>query len=79
MALPSPISHLIIDGKEVEVFRCETCMTGLVIRSKDFGYDSQARYMEHAGHTLKQPVILRDGEIQDILDELSIAEKWNGN
>lgn len=77
MALPSPISHLIIDGKEVEVFRCETD-GGLVIRSNDFCYDSQARYKEHAGHSLKQPVILRDGEIQDVLDELSILEKYNG-
>lgn len=77
MALPSPISHLIIDGKEVEVFRCETD-NGLVIHSKDFNYDSQARYKEHGGHSLKQPVILREGEMQDILDELSIAEKWDG-
>lgn len=77
MALPSPISHLIIDGKEVEVFRCDTD-DGLVIRSKDFGYDSQLRFREHGGHKLKQPVILRDGEIQSILDELSIAEKYLG-
>lgn len=77
MALPLPISHLIIDGKEVEVFRCDAD-GGLVIRSKDFEYDSQRLYKEHGGHTLKQPVILKDGEIQDVLDELSISERYSG-
>lgn len=77
MALPSPISHLIIDGKEVEVFRCDTD-GGIVIRSADFSYDAQASFRAHGGHKLKQPVILRTGEIQDVLDELSIMEKYNG-
>lgn len=77
MALPLPISHLIIDGKEVEVFRCDTD-GGLVINTQNFGYNSQASFRAHGGHKLKQPVILREGEIQDVLDELSIAEKWDG-
>ena len=75
MALPSPISHIVIDSTEVEVFRCETD-GGLVIRSKS--YDSSALFQAHSGHKLKQPVILKDGEMQEIFDELGIQEKWNG-
>lgn len=59
------------------MFRCDTD-GGLVIRSKDFGYDSQASYRAHGGHKLKQPVILRAGELQEIMDELSIQDKYAG-
>lgn len=75
MALPSPITHVIIDGKEVEVFRCDTD-GGLVIRS--FEYDSQALFKAHGGHKLKQPVILKEGEMQEIFDELQIKEIYSG-
>lgn len=77
MALPLPLSHLIIDGKEVELFRCDTD-GGIVICSRDFDYDSQASFRAHSGHKLKQPVVLKDGEMQEILDELSILDGGNG-
>lgn len=75
MALPLPITHIIVDGKEVEVFRCETDK-GLVIRTA--GYDSQALFQAHAGHEIKQPVTLRDGEMQEIFDEIGIMERYDG-
>ena len=71
MPLPLPCSHLMIDDVEVELFRCDTD-GGLVISSK--GYDSQALLQAHGGHKMLQPVILRDGEIEEILDELKLRQ-----
>ena len=70
MPLPLPCSHLIIDDVEVELFRCDVD-GGLVIALQ--GYDSQALFQAHAGHKLNQPVILKDGEIEQVIDELKLA------
>lgn len=42
-----------------------------MIRSK--GYDSSELYRSHAGHSFKQPVILKEDEIKQVIDELGIA------
>ena len=69
MPLPLPCTHLMIDDLEVELYRCHTD-GGLVIFAK--GYDSQALFKAHGKHELRQPVIIKDGEIEQILDELGI-------
>ena len=76
MALPSPVSHIIVDGHEVELFRCSTD-GGLLFSTKE--YDSAALFQAHSGHRMKQPVILKDGELQEIFDELGIQEMKSGN
>lgn len=70
MPLPLPCSHLMIDDTEVELFRCDLD-GGLVIRAE--GYDSQALFQAHGGHKLNQPVVLKDGEIEQIIDELKLG------
>ena len=54
---------------EVEVFRCQTD-GAVVFHAK--GYDASPLYKLHAGHRLNQPVVFRDGEIQDIMEELRL-------
>ena len=68
MGIPLPQSTIEIDGKVVELFRCETDW-GLVIRAN--GYDSQALFQVHAGHHINQPVILEDHEIDLIRKEIN--------
>ena len=73
MALPQPTTHLIVNQgdvtTEVEVFRCQTD-GAVVFHAK--GYDASPLYKLHAGHRLNQPVVFREGEIQDIMDELKL-------
>ena len=56
--IPKPCSALLIDGKEVEIFRCETD-GGLV-----FNHQSLLRH--HPGHRFRSPVGLKDGEMEEI-------------
>lgn len=71
MTLPLPTSHLIVNqgdaSHEVEVFRCET--DGAVL-FRTSGYDSSRLYQLHGGHKLKQPVVLKQLEIDEIMEEL---------
>lgn len=73
MPLPQPTSHLIVTQgdvtSEVEVFRCDTD-GALVFRAK--GYDTSELYRLHAGHKLKQPVVFKSGEINEIMHELDL-------
>lgn len=71
MALPLPTTHLIVNSGErtveVEVFRCQTD-GAVVFHAK--GYDSSPLYKLHAGHKLNQPVVFRQGEMQEIMEEI---------
>jgi len=64
MTLPVPITHLknAATGAELEVFRCETD-GGIVLPFQD-------SLELHAGHKLRNPVILKEGELE------AIAEEW---
>lgn len=59
-----------IDDLEVELFRCEAD-GGIVIKAH--GYDHGPVFASHAGHRFKQPVIVTESEIEEILDELKLV------
>lgn len=73
MALPQPTTHLVVKQgdvtTEVEVFRCQTD-GAVVFQAK--GYDASPLYKLHSGHRLNQPVVLRQGEIEEIMEELNL-------
>ena len=58
--IPKPCSRVLIDGKELEIFRCQAD-GGLVFQHQDL-------LRLHPGHRFSSPVILKDGELKEIAD-----------
>lgn len=55
----TPTSHLVLDGHEIEVMRCDTD-GALVTKSPDC-------FLKHKGHKFKQPVCLTRNEIENLI------------
>lgn len=55
----APTSHLVIDGREIEVMRCSTD-GAIVTRHED-------SFLKHVGHRFKQPVCLTRHEIEALI------------
>lgn len=55
----TPTSHLVIDGKEIEVMRCKT--DGAIVTK------NPENFLLHIGHRFKQPVCLTRNEIESLV------------
>lgn len=55
----TPTSHLVIDGKEIQVHRCETC--GVIVT------DKPEHLPKHGGHKVRQPVCIKRDEVELII------------
>lgn len=62
MGLPTPCTHVVLNDKEWEVFRCKVD-GGIVIQT-------QSSLAAHAGHRLANPVILTNEELIQLESEL---------
>lgn len=58
MTIPQPCSRVLIDGKEVEIFRC-MADGGLI-------FQDQALLRLHPGHRFSSPVMLKEGELEEL-------------
>jgi len=58
MNIPKPCVALNIDGEELEIFRCRAD-GGLVFQHQDL-------LRLHPGHNFTTPVILKDGEAEEL-------------
>lgn len=56
--IPTPCSRVLIDGKELEIFRCQAD-GGLVFHHQDL-------LRLHPGHRFSSPVIFKEGELEEL-------------
>lgn len=60
MSIPIPCSRVLIDGKELEIFRCRAD-GGLIFHHQDL-------LRLHPGHTFSSPVILNEEDEKQLIE-----------
>lgn len=56
--IPTPCSRVLVDGKELEIFRCQAD-GGLVFNHQDL-------LRLHPGHRFSSPVLLKENELEEL-------------